>query len=576
MTEQNSTTCMTERTHSTLDRTPIQRADVCIVGSGPSGALIAYELSRVGHDVVVLEAGKRFDIADRLNRMERELRPSHSWIDIWDMDNEKNRYENAGNVAYPVNVQRVKGVGGSTLHWGGTVARFLPKDFEMNSRWGLASDWPIAYSDVRPYYAAAESELGVAGTDDNPDGPPRENPYPMEGFPRSHMDEMFADACESLGISVRTEAHARNSEPYDDRSPCVGYGTCSPVCPSGAKYSADTHVRKAEANGTRVIDRATVQRFDHGDDGRHIEAAVYETPDGRTHRQSAEQFVLAAGGIENPRLLLLSESEAHPDGLANASGLVGKNLMDHRYIGLVGELDVPTEQNQIGFNTMGSWEHYEPENAPPGSFTLAFQNKAGPGVVDLAINQRSPLRSLRNTVSEPTLDALSDLDRGTEPIEWGDELLDTISRQYGNYFRINASVEVLPHTENQVRLSDSKTDAFGNPVPVVDWGYTSDYAEQTEQRAYEVMEKIVSELDAEVQWTERTEWFGGVAHSSGTTRMGDDPDESVVSPNLRTHEVDNLYVCGSSTFVTLSANQPTLTIAALALRLAEHLDENVL
>jgi choline dehydrogenase-like flavoprotein len=558
------------------DRTPSSDADVCIVGSGPAGSLTAARLSAAGHDVVVLEAGKRFDFSDRIRQMEHELRPAHSPLSIWDMDSEENAYRTVGDTAYAVNLNRVKGVGGSTLHWNGTVSRLLPKDFEMNSRWGLASDWPVDYDDLRPHYADAETELGVSGTEDNPHGPPREEPYPMEGFPRSYMDQIFESACESVGVETNTMSCARNSEQYDGRSSCVGFGTCRPVCPSGAKYSADSHAQAAEETGARIIDRATVQRFDHGPSGETVTAAVYQTPDGETHRQEATEFVLAAGGIENPRLLLQSDSAEHPDGLANSSGVVGKYLMDHVYVGIMGELDVPTEQHQIGFNTMESWEYYEPEEAPPGSFKLAFQNRAGPTVTDLALAQRTPVRALREVATDRNVAALRDLERSHDPIEWGDDLLGSIDDEYGNYFRVVASLELLPHEENQVRLSDAETDAFGNPVPAVDWGHRGEYVERTQERAFEVMEEIVDALDPSVSWTERTEWYGGVAHPSGTTRMGTDPDESVVDANLRTHDVENLYVCGSSTFVTVGANQPTLTIAALALRLADHLDRNVL
>lgn len=558
----------------TSDRTPSADADVCVVGAGPAGALVAHELSTAGHDVVVLEAGERFAVEERSTRMERSLRPGHDPTSVWEMGGERDAFTSSGDVDYSLNHLRVKGVGGSTLHWGGRVARFHPKDFEMQSRYGLAADWPIDYAELRPYYAAAERALGVAGADDDPHGPPRSEPYPMEAFPRSYSDSLFATACDRLGVETHSVANARNSRVYDGRSECVGYGTCSPVCPSGAKYSADVHVREAESEGARIVDRAVVQQLDHDDAGDAVTAAVYRTPSGQTHRQTADQFVLAAGGVENPRLLLLSRSDAHPDGLANGSGAVGRYFMEHPYVVVDGQLEEPTGQNRIGFGTMESHQFYEPDGSQTGSFKLEFSNEAGPRLVDLALQQREPLGHVTDLFPVPSHSELAAF-REENRIAWGDELFESVQEQYGNHFRIAAELEPLPNPENRVSLNRNQTDAFGNPVPDVDF-QPGQYVRRTAERAFDVMEDIVDSLDAPVRWSERRYFWGAAGHPSGTTRMGSDSAESVVGPNLRAHELENLYVGGSSTFVTIGANQPTLTIAATALRLADYLDGEVL
>ena len=555
------------------DRTPSEQVDVCIVGSGPAGSLVGAHLAEAGHDVVILEAGERFDFDERPGRMEDAIRSGN--IRVWETDEGRDAFTSSGGVFYPLNVRRARGVGGSTLHWNGRADRFVPKDFEMQTRYGLASDWPIGYEDLRPFYAAAERELGVAGNDDNPFVPAREAPYPMEGFPPSYSDTLFAQACASLGIETHTIAHARNSEPYDGRSPCVGYGTCSPVCPSGAKYSADVHAVRAESAGARLIDRAVVRRLEHDPRGRAVTGAVYQTPDGGTHRQPARQFVLAGGAVENARLLLLSQSEAYPDGLANSSGVVGRYFMDKPLASVTGELDVPTGQHRIGFKTLESFQFYEPEESTPGSFRLSFSNLAGPGVVDLALHQREPVSDLMDAVATPSGSALGDLVEDNRSIEWGDDLLGTLRERYGNYFRVMAEIEPLPDARNRVTLSEERTDELGDPVPEISWN-RGEHAERTGERAFEVIESIVDELDVEVKWAERSQYWGGIGHASGTTRMGLDPAESVVDADLRTHDLENLYISGASTFVTVGATAPTLTIAALAMRLADHLDTHVL
>jgi len=364
------------------DRTPVANADVCVVGAGPAGALVADRLA-ADHEVIVLDAGPRFDPADRLDRQERAIRPSYDRPDVWDVGGERDAHSNAGERFYPLNHARVKGIGGSTLHWQGMVMRLHEDDFASGTERGVGPDWPIDYADLRPYYAAAERELGVAGASDNPYAPPREEPHPMPAFEPSYSDSLFAEACEELEIDMHSVPNARNSEAYDGRSACVGYGTCQPVCPAGAKYDATVHIERAEEKGATVIDRAPVQRLEH--DADRITAAVYATPDGEEYRQEADAFVVACGGVETPRLLLLSESDAYPDGLANSSGAVGKFFMDHLFAGVGGTLDEPTRQNHVGFYTSACDQFYDEADEEVGPFKLEFLNYAGPSPVEEAL-----------------------------------------------------------------------------------------------------------------------------------------------------------------------------------------------
>jgi len=545
------------------EKTPTPRADVCVVGAGPAGALVAWRLASAGHDVVVLEAGPAFDGGDRERRMERAIRPAHDERSVWGMGGERDRFSAGGDRFYPLNSTRVKGVGGSTLHWQGMVMRLHESDFELASRYGVGRDWPIEYADLQPYYREAEAALGVAGADDNPFAPPRAAPHPMPAFPPSYSDSVFAAACERLGVPTHSVPNARNSEGYDGRDPCQGYGTCQPVCPSGAKYDATVHVRKAEAAGARVVDRAPVQRLDH-DAGDRVTAAVYATPDGAEHRQAARQFVLAAGGVETPRLLLLSASDRYPDGLANSSGRVGRGFMDHLFAGAGGVVDGRTRQNHVGFNTTESHRFYDrpadgtegTEGAIPaadvtdtegradlGAIKLEFLNYAGPSPVEMALSGDT----------------------------WGDDLLDELRDAYGHHVAVGGLVGQLPRADNRVTLDAGETDDHGNPVPRVEWSL-DDRTRRTIERANEVQHAILDELGARDRWTVGPAETGPAFHHMGTTRMGSDPAESVVDPRCRTHDLGNLWVAGSSTFVTGGAMNPTLTIAALALRLADDVD----
>jgi len=528
------------------DRQPADRADVCVVGAGPAGGIVADKLASQGYDVVVLEAGPRFDDADRERRMERSIRPAHGPDSVWEMGVPRDAYASTGERHYPLNAARVKGVGGSTLHWQGMVMRLHEQDFNVESETGVGADWPIDYDDLRPQYAAAEEQLGVAGASDNPFAPPRERPHPLPAFPPSYSDSLFADACEEVGVTTHSVPNARLSEGRNDRSACVGYGTCQPVCPSGAKYDATIHVARAEQRGARVVDRAPVQRLEHDAAGERVTAAVYATPDGTEHRQEAREFVLAAGGVESPRLLLLSESEQYPNGLANSSGLVGRYFMDHLFAGVGGTLDEPTRQNHVGFNTTESHQFYDREDDSRGAIKLEFLNYAGPSPVEMALTGD----------------------------DWGDEMLDRIRDGYGNHVAVGALVEQPPRKENRVRLHPERTDDHGNPVPDVVWSL-DDYTRRTIERANEIQREILEELGADVQWTVGPESTGPAFHHMGTTRMGDDPETSVVNPQLRTHDLRNLTIPSSSVFPTGGAMNPTLTIAALALKATGHVAERL-
>jgi choline dehydrogenase-like flavoprotein len=530
---------------SATDRTPSPRVDVCVVGAGPAGALVAAELAEAGHEVVVLDAGPRFDPGDRPDRMERHLRPGRGGP-VWDVDEERDAYASSGERFYPLNAARVKGIGGSTLHWQGMVMRLHEQDFRLASSVGLGADWPVSYEDLRPYYAAAESELGVSGASDNPFAPPREEPHPLPAFPPSYSDSLFAEACEAAGVVTHSVPNARNSEATDEAGACVGYGTCRPVCPSGAKYDATRHVARAEEAGARVLDRVPVQRLDHDAAGDRVTAATYVTPDGTEHRQTAREFVVAAGGVETPRLLLLSTSDRYPDGLANSSGLVGRYFMDHLFAGMGGSLDRRTRQKHVGFNTTESHQFYDRPDDSRTAIKLEFLNYAGPAPADVALGAET----------------------------FGDDLLDRIREAYGNRIAMGALVEQLPRRENRIRLDPSRTDDHGNPVPDVVWSL-DDRTRRTIERANELQRSVLDELGVDVDWTVGPADTGPAYHHMGTTRMGTDPATSVVNPRLRTHDLANLTVAGSSVFVTGGAMNPTLTIAALSLKAADHVAERL-
>lgn len=543
-----------------MNRTPSDPVDVCIIGAGPAGAILAASLAESGHDVVVLEAGRRFDREKRVQQMERALRPEHE-SNIWEMGGPRDRYTSSGSYTYGLNASRVKGVGGTTLHWGAMTPRLHPEDFEMETRHGVGDDWPISYGELEPYYLGAEQAMGVSGATNRFAGP-RSGPFPLSPVAPSYSDRIIEEACETLGIELHPVPRAINTQQYDGRSECVGYGTCSPVCPSGAKYDAAVHVRKAEENGARVIDSAPVQRLVHDERGDQIVEAIYATPDGEEYTQRARHFVVACGAVESVRLLLLSASDQYPNGLANSSGMLGRYFMEHPGITVTGRLDEPTRQHLIGYSTRMSEQFYAHDQGPAGTMILELSNTAGERPVEAALTEQPLAGELLRGNPNPAL----------ETDQWGDDLLEHVSEQSTQYIALNAWVEQLPDPANRVTVDRTKEDDHGNPVPELTYSI-DDRSKETLRRAEDIMVDILEDVGATDIETGPSPGNPFTAqHHMGVTRMGTDPSESVVTPQLQTHDHANLYISSSGVFVTAGAANPTLTIAALTLRLADHLD----
>jgi len=303
-------------------------AEVCIIGGGVAGTMLAFGLARLGINVLILEAGPRHDPAERFEYMRQTVYGG----DPWGSNNpERDRFTLGGSYRfYDLNQTRVKAVGGSGLHWGGYVGRLHESDFELHSRYGIGVDWPIGYNDLEPYYTRAEKLIGVAGADEHPLTPWRSEKYPMPPFPFSYSDHILKVAFDRLGIPLHHAAVARTSTAYDGRPPCLSYAMCQ-TCPIFAKWTPDLLLRKAEETGKVVVKPDTrVTRINCNTRGTAVESVTTASVvDKRIlstdHR--ANVFVIAAHSVESARLLLLSVSTAYPEGLGG--GYAGKCLMEH-------------------------------------------------------------------------------------------------------------------------------------------------------------------------------------------------------------------------------------------------------
>jgi choline dehydrogenase-like flavoprotein len=311
-----------------------QRPELLVVGTGVAGGLVAHRATQAGLRVTMLEAGPRLARKDLVRRFrtadDQTLMAPYPLVPHAPHPNTARTDDNLVQVGpHPYAQQYLRVLGGTTWHWGAATWRYLPADMELRSRYGVGRDWPISYDTLEPAYYKAEVALGVAGPEDAPYDAPRARPYPMPPAPFSYLDQVWHEKLTAAGYAVIHAPQCRNNQQvYDGRPPCCGNANCMPICPIGAHYSGNIHSEKAEAAGAEIITDAVVHFLEVDGEGR-IVAARYLEPSGEEFRIEADLFVLAANGIEGPKIMLMSKQENAPGGVGNSSDQVGRNLMDH-------------------------------------------------------------------------------------------------------------------------------------------------------------------------------------------------------------------------------------------------------
>jgi glucose dehydrogenase len=547
--------------------------DVVIIGAGVAGALVAHVLSQKGVRALLLEAGEtggeRRDLVLRyagatfkgLGTAYTASSPDKIPGPEQPAD-EKDRkvardayYDQQGPEKYLSTYERR--VGGSTWHWLGHTPRNLPNDFRLRTEYNVGVDWPIGYADLEPWYCKAEAELGVAGDDSewqNVHGAFRSAAFPMTKIWPSWSDLQFARALKDAPIegerlAVLSTPSARNSQEYDGRPPCAGNASCVPICPIGAKYDASVHVKKATANHAELRERSVVTSLRVDRDG-SVHRVEYKKWDGTTGTVSGRIVVVAANAIESAKLLLLSASDEVPNGVANSSDQVGRNLMDHLQKAVLASSREPTFPFRGPPSTSGI------ENFRDGRFRErrgAFRLSVGN---DGWSRNGSPYNDVAHLVQTEGL--------------FGEELRTRLFHDVSRQVRVSCSVEVLANPDNRVQLSTLR-DSFGIQRPEIHFA-TDDYTRAAFGPALDVITAILRAIDATPLVVDRNPLnYSGAGHVMGTCRMGFDKAKAVVDPDCRSYDHRNLYIIGGSTFPSCGTANPTITISALALRAANHI-----
>ena len=502
---------------------------VVIVGTGAGGGVLANELAQKGVKVVALEAGGRYMPEDYIND-EWDAFGQLSWLDTRTTSGDWRVAKDFSGLPAWI----VKAVGGTTIHWAGASLRFQPHEWKALTNYGRVDganliDWPIDADEMAPWYEKAENKLGVTRTGDRP------------GLPGNNNYKVFEKGAQALGYQeVHTGRMAIQSADSGERIACQQTGFCFQGCKWGAKWSAAyTDIPAGEATGNlEVRDRSQVLKIEHDDTGK-VTGVLYADADGNQHVQKARVVCVAGNTIESPRLLLNSASNMFPDGLANSSGQVGRNYMRHVTGSVYAIFDKPVKMWRG--TTMAGIVQDEARHDPSRGFVGGYE-----------------LETL--ALGLPFMAAFLD------PGAWGRSFTSALDH-YENMAGMWIVGEDMPQETNRITLNTEVKDQYGLPVPNV---HFDDHPNDIAMRDHAYKQGMEMYKAVGATRTFPTPPYPST-HNLGTNRMSENPRDGVVNKWGRTHDVENLFISDGSQFTTGAAENPTLTIVALAIRQADHI-----
>jgi choline dehydrogenase-like flavoprotein len=502
---------------------------IVVVGSGAGGGTLSNELAQKGVNVVCLEAGPRLTLADIVNDF-GVMFSRLSWLD---------KRVGTGDLNPTLPLWVCKTVGGTTVHWAGASLRFQEHEWKTRTHYGdLAGanllDWPIDGAEMARYYDAAEEKIGVAGTGNRP------------RLPGNNNFKVLAYGAQVLGYKkVHTGNMGINSIERDGRPACQQLGFCMAGCAIGAKWSTlYTEVPKAEATDHfELRPESMVLQIQHDAAGK-VTGVLYADKDGKQQVQKARAVCVAGNSVETPRLLLNSASSKFPDGLANSSGQVGRNFMRHTTGAVYGIMPGPVHLDRG--TQMAGIIMDESGHDPARGFAGGYEMENLPGF------------------------GLGGVDAHTSPGAWGREYAQDIE-QYRNTVCMWIVGEDMPQEANGVTLHPTEKDQHGLLIPIVHFkDHPNDLAMRN--HAFRAGGDVYRAAGA-LKVYERGPFSS--THNMGTCRQSAKPADGVCNKFGQTHDIPNLFISDGSQFTTGAAENPTLTIVALAIRQAEYLADQL-
>ncbi len=539
---------MSNTTQGRDDAVDFSPADVLIIGAGASGATAAWSLTDTRMRIVCLEQGG-------WNNPQAYPTAGRDWEARGQADFSINPNRRQLRGDYPVNdddcpikIANYNGVGGGTVLYAGHYPRFHPSDFRVKSLDGVADDWPIDYEMLEPYYAENDRQTGVSGLAGDPAYPAKQSVMPP--LPMGKSGQTLAAGFNQMGWHWWPSDSAIATQPYNGRDKCINLGNCIHGCAQGAKASTDiTYWPEAIRAGVELRTWCRVKEITLGEDGL-ANGVVYFDENSEEQFQPAHIVIMACNGVGTPRILLNSVSDRFPNGLANGSGLVGKNLMLHPYASIQGLFEEALDGHHGPHDSLWSQEFYETDERRGfvRGFTYEFNRGRG-----------------------PVATALTGAFSGRIP--WGDGHHAAFRKLHNRLTGVVAICEDLPEEHNTVTLDPHLKDAHGIPAPKMTYTI-SDNSQRMLDFSVARASEAIRAAGAYDLLIESPLSVGGW-HLMGTARMGADPERSVVNEWGRSHDVKNLFIIDGSIFVTSAGVNPTRTIQTLALYIADQMKKRL-
>ncbi len=510
-----------------------EEVDFVIIGTGAGGGTLAARLAEQGFSVIALEAGSYFRPLDDFASDETEQNKLY-WLDRRICEGENALTMGGKNSG--------KAVGGSMVHFAMVSLRFRPEWFKSRSQLGYGADWPLDWQEMWKYYGEVERDLSISGPVTYPWGPKRPR-YPYRAHEVNAAGMLLAKGCEALGYDWTETPLATVSAPRGKSPPCVYRGFCRFGCSTNAKQSTlNTYLPRALAAGAEIRDLAMAGRIEVNGGrttGSGRATGVHYHRENKWHFQRARNVVVAGYAIETPRLLLNSASDQYPDGLANSSGLVGKNLMTQSNQAVFGKMDEEVRWYK-GPPSLTITEHWNYEDRGKDFFGGYCWMAQGPLPIEWASIQTGA--------------------RGL----WGAKLREEMTH-YNHQVGLKMVGEMLPDERNRVTLAD-ETDQYGLKIARISYSWL-DNDRRMVNHALKQMRMSLDAIGAKDIFEQKDD----TNHLAGTARMGFDRETSVVNADCRSWDIPNLWVCDGSVFPTTGGVNPSLTIQAIALRTADRI-----
>ncbi len=549
-------------------------AEILVVGSGAGGAMAAYQLTKAGHQVLLLEAGRDYDPKTETPMFKRNAEApllaagtpdkDFGYYDAtvdggWQVPNEPYTTAEGSDFMW----WRARMLGGRTNHWGRYALRFSEHDFKGKSRDGLGADWPFTYAELAPWYDQTEALVGVCGTNTGLDDMPPSPPGVLQPPPVPRVPELLvAAAAKKLGIAAVPMHRAVLTRPLDNRAACFYATPCGHGCSIGAAFQTTTSLLPmAKATGKlTIVTNAMVKSVDTNAEGKVTGVSYIDKKTGALQQVAARVVILAASACESARILLNSKTERYPHGLANSSGQVGKNLMDSTGANL-GAL-VPALQGRPIYNEDGHtanhlfipWWGHQAQQRKELDFPRGYHFELG------------------GRFSEPG----ANIDTSLQG--YGIALKQQVKQKYGAYVQFALRGEMLPNEHCYMDIDPAVKDKWGIPVARFHWRWSEHELKQVAhglQTAKAILTTMGATVD-ELPTPEQAILKGGqIIHEVGTTRMGASATDSVCNQWGQTWDCPNLFVMDGGVFASNPHKNCTLTIMTLAMRNSSWLSEQL-